>query len=589
MNKTRLTLVHRQHNHFFTVLLGLLCTLSIPLHAQLPITLFESSGGKYSPGYANIIDWWEKLDAQSRYVHMRAMDTTDAGYPLHLVLVSSDGRFNITDYKKAGKNILLINNGIHPGEPDGIDASMLLVKEIATGRLNLPPNVVLAIIPVYNIGGSLNRSANYRIDQEGPAVKGFRGNAANYDLNRDFIKMDSKEALAFARIFHLLDPDIFIDDHVSNGADYQHVMTLLTTQKDKMGPAGQYLHEVMEPAIYQHMQQKGFPLVPYVNHWGDQTPDAGWSEFWDSPRYGSGYAALFQTFAFVPETHMLKPYTQRVKATLELIKGFIAFTAKNGAAITKQRQQARAAVMQQDSFPLHWKVDSTQPSTITFLGYEAGYKTSNVSGLPRRYYDRSKPYSKQIPFYNHYTVTQNVQKPKAYLIPQGWWKVIDRLKANNVRFSRLTKDTTLQVQWYRVEGYTAAARPYEGHHINQQVKVSTHRDSLAFLQGDYLVYLDQPANRFLVETLEPEAEDSYFTWNFFDAILQQKEYFSDYVFEETAAAYLQQHPEVKQELEARRSSDSSFAKSAAAQLDFVYRHSPYYEPAHLRYPVYRIF
>ncbi len=256
------------------------------------------------------------------------MGMTDAGFPLHLVVVSNNGDYNFESIHKKNKRIILVNNGIHPGEPDGIDASMLLARDIVTGKYKLPANVVLAIIPVYNIGGCLNSSADYGIDQNGPAENGFRGNSQNLDLNRDFIKCDSKDARAFAEIFHLTDPDVFVDNHVSDGADYQHVMTLLTSQHNKLGGVmGEYLDKEFEPALYALMKEKGYDLVPYVNSFGD-TPEDGWPEFWDSPRYSSGYAALWNSFAFIPETHMLKPYEQRVKSTYALMQCFIEFTAK---------------------------------------------------------------------------------------------------------------------------------------------------------------------------------------------------------------------------------------------------------------------
>ena len=490
--------------------------------------------------------------------------------------------------KRKNKRIILINNGIHPGEPDGIDASMQLVRDVAEKRFTLPQNVVLALLPVYNIGGMLNRSANYRVDQDGPAEFGFRGNAQNLDLNRDFIKTDSKNARTFAQIFHLLDPDIFVDNHVSNGADYQHVMTLIASQHNRLGGVmGPFMNKQFEPAIYNLMQQKGFDLVPYVNHFGE-TPEKGWSEFWDSPRYSSGYASLWNTFAFVPETHMLKPYPQRVKATYALMQSFIEFATKNSAQITTLRAQQKAAQATQKTFPIAWKLDRSQSKEITYKGFESGKKRSEVSGLPRLYYDRSKPFYVKVPFYNYYVDTLSVQKPVAYLIPQGWWKVIELLQANGVKMRRLLNDSTLEVESYKIEKYTSSPRPFEGHHLNRDVQVSSSIKKVTFRKGDYLIPANSAANRFLTEVLEPHAEDSYFAWNFFDPILGQKEGFSAYVFEETAAQFLKDHPEVKKGLEERKAADAEFAKSASAQLNFVYQNSPYYEPAHNQYPVYRL-
>lgn len=568
----------------------LLFLINLPsiVFSQHITTRFEQSGGTESPTYYEIVDWWKKLDAVSPIVKMMEMGPSDAGFPLHLVLVSSGRDFDIKSIKAKKKAIIFINNGIHPGEPDGIDASMILVRDIVENKYKLPSNVVLAIIPVYNIGGCLNRSANYRIDQNGPKEKGFRGNSENLDLNRDFIKCDSKEALTFTKIFHYLDPDVFADNHVSDGADYQHVMTLLTSQHNKLGGAmGEYLDKQFEPALYSLMKGKGYDLVPYVNHFGE-TPEKGWSAYWDSPRYSSGYTTLWSTFSFTPETHMLKPYKQRVQSTKALEESFIEFTSRHCKEMLDLREQTRKQQLTQRTFPLAWKLDRSQSTQIAYKGFEAGHKQSEVSGQMRLHYDRSKPFEAKVPFYNFYRDTLSVEKLKAYVIPQGWWKVIDRLQANNVQMRRLTRDTTIEVQWYRIDNYQTSSRPYEGHHPNSQVKISVSTKTMTFRKGDWYIPLNQTANRFLIETLEPQGEDSYFAWNFFDPILGQKEGYSDYAFEDTAAEFLKNNPDVKAKLDQKRTSDSAFAKNGRAQLDFVFQNSPYFEPAYLQYPVYRV-
>ena len=552
------------------------------------ITKFEQSNGTQTPTYFEIVDWWKKLDGISGKVKVLTMGMTDAGHPLHLAVVSNKGDYNFENIRKNNKRIILVNNGIHPGEPDGIDASMLLARDIVTGKYKIADNVVLAFIPIYNIGGCLNRSANFRVDQNGPEEFGFRGNSQNLDLNRDMIKCDSKDARAFTEIFHLLDPDVFIDNHVSNGADYQHVMTLLTTQHTKLGGVmGEYISKDFEPALYSLMKQKGFDLVPYVNVWGD-TPDNGWQEYWDSPRYASGYAALWHTFSFVPESHMLKSYDQRVKATYAMMQSFIEFTATNSNKIHDLREQTRQSVKTAVEFPLKWGLDKSKYKEIVYKGYESGRKTSEVSGQLRLFYDRNKPYEKTVKIFNFFPPKEYVKKPKAYIIPQGWWKVIELLKLNKVQMSELKKDTLIEVEVYKIDDYKTSPRQYEMHHLNSDVKITTSLEKVSFRKGDWYIPLNQSANRFLVETLEPKAEDSYFSWNYFDAILGQKEGYSAYAFEDIAAEYLKDNPEVRSQLEQKKLVDSSFAKDGRAQLNFIYQNSPWFEPAYMQYPVFRV-
>jgi len=556
--------------------------------AQNITTVFEKSNGTKTPTYHEAIDWWQKLDAQSGKIKMLTMGMTDAGYPLHLVVVANNGDHNFDNIRKNDKRVILVNNGIHPGEPDGIDASMLLARDIVTNKIKLPDNVVLAIIPVYNIGGCLNRSADYRVDQNGPEEFGFRGNSRNLDLNRDFIKCDSKEAKVFAEIFHLTDPDVFLDNHVSDGADYQHVMTLICTQHSKLGGIlGDYLNKTFEPALYESMKTKGYDLIPYVNAFGD-TPDSGWPEFFESPRYSSGYAALWHTFSFISETHMLKPYDQRVISTYELMRSFIDFTSKNSSTIKQLRDQTKQSAKTQPEFPISWTLDRSQSSKRIYKGYTASRKASDVSGQPRLFYDRTKPYEKEVPFYNFYKPSTFIQKPKGYIIPQGWWTVIGLLKANKVQMTQLKKDSTIEVEVYRIDDYKTAARQNEMHHINSDVKTSVTVKQMKFKKGDYYIPMNQVANRFLIETLEPTASDSYFAWNFFDGILGQKEGYSGYAFEDIAAEYLKTDSDLKNKLEQKRATDTAFAKNGRAQLNFVYENSPWVEPNYLRYPVYRV-
>ena len=567
---------------FFLSLLG----LSIESISQQ--TPFEKSNGKETATYFQAIDFYKNLDKASSKILMKEMGPTDAGYPLHVVLVSNDGKFDPEVWHKQNKVVILINNGIHPGEPDGVDASMMLVRDIAGNKMKLPDNISLAFIPVYNIGGSLNRNSFSRANQNGPTEYGFRGNSQNLDLNRDFTKNDSKESRSFVQIFHYLNPDILIDNHVSDGADYQYTMTMLTTQYDKLGARlGRWLKEKFEPGLFKGMVEKKWEMTPYVN-FETAVPDSGMLQFYDPPRYSSGYAALFQTIAFVPETHMLKPFADRVRSTYAFMQTVIEQSAAQGNGLIAARKKATEEILNEKNFPLSWQPDSAKFSMITFKGYEQGFKKSDATGLQRMYYDHGKPFTKQVKFFNVFNPENFVTKPEAYIIPQGWWAVIDLLKLNKVAMRPLKGDTIIEVQVYHIDDYKASPRAYEKHHRNTDVKTSVSKQKIKFLKGDYFIPVNQPANRYIVEMLEPTGDDSFFSWNFFDAVLQQKEGYSDYRWEDLAATVLKNDPELKRKLDDKKKADARFANDAAAQLNFIYRNSPYYEPVHLRYPVYRL-
>ena len=551
-------------------------------------TRFEKSNDIETATYFETINFYKALDKSSDNILMKEGGMSDAGYPLHIVLVSADKSFDPALWHKKNKVVIMINNGIHPGEPDGIDASMMLIRDIKNRKIILPDNVVLAVIPVYNIGGCLNRNAVTRVNQNGPVEYGFRGNSQNLDLNRDFTKNDSKEAKAFAKIFHWLNPDIFIDNHVSDGADYQHTMTLITTQYEKLGAtAGTWLRNIFEPQIYAGMKEKKWDLIPYVEFDGADL-NKGITMFYETPRYSSGYAALFGTFSFIPETHMLKPYKERVLSTYDLMETFINKASSNATGLLAIRKKAAAEMLVQKQFPLKWTIDKTKNSSITFKGYEQDTTISEATGLAKMFYNRNKPYSREVKFFNYFKPENVIEKPKAYIIPAGWYEVIERLEMNGIKTRRLLKDTIIPVSFYRIDEYKSRLTPYEKHHGNYGVKTTKFIENTTFLKGDYVVELNQPGNRYIIEMLEPTGDDSFFAWNFFDAILQQKEGYSDYRWEDIAADVLKKDPILQQKLAAKKAAEPEFAKNAGAILNYIYKNSVYYEKAHMRYPVYRV-
>lgn len=540
--------------------------------------------------YDEAIDCYQKMAAAHPDIfQLRTQGSTDSGKPLHVAILNTSGEFDPALIRKSGKRILLINNGIHPGEPEGIDATILLLRDLLSqpARLKALEHLVLVVIPVYNIDGCLNRGSFSRANQDGPEAYGFRGNARNYDLNRDFLKCDSRNARSFNEIFSTWLPDVFVDNHTSNGADYQYTMTLIATQHNKLeAPLGQFLEKTMLPELYADMKDRNWEMIPYVDS-PKETPDSGIVGFCDYGRYSTGYAALWNTIGFMPETHMLKPFKDRLWSTYHFMDVVIQFMARHIPDIRDARAKAWETTKSKKEFVLDYAMDQKQQDSILFKGYEAKYKPSEVSGLPRLWYDRTAPYEKQIPYYNYFTPSLTVSKPAAYIIPQAWEQVIERLKINGVSMKRLSQAVSLETETYFIKDFKTR-NAWEGHYYHHGVTLEKKTLQRQFSMGDYVVFTDQIANRYLLETLEPNAPDSWFAWNFFEPVLMQKEYFSAYVFEDLAAQFLKENPAIKAELDAKRKAEPEFAADAAAQLDWVYRKSPWYEPTHRMYPVARL-
>ena len=574
-------------NYLFQFLLLFFSVYSVAQTSQNTLTPYEKGNKNLTATYQETIDFFLDLERNFPTIKIKEMGLTDSGLPLHLILFNPEAVFDLQKAAKT-KAILLINNNIHPGEPDGVDASTLLLRDLAFGKINLPKNTIVAVIPFYNISGTLNRNSTSRVNQNGPESYGFRANGRYFDLNRDFVKSDTKNARSFAALFQEVNPDVFIDNHVSNGADYQYTLTYIQTQHQKIGKnLGDFIKEEMTPEIRKQLKVNNLESIPYVNVFGT-TPESGYSQFMDLPRYSTGYASLFNTIGYMPELHMLKNFEDRVNATYAFMKTTLNYTDANYLTIKKLRKENLINFKPKANYTIQWQIDSTKREQMSFLGFEAGYKKSLISGKDRLFYDQNKPFNKQISFYPDYKSVKEITIPTAYIIPKTWWNVVELLKLNNITMHRLEKDSLIRVEKYRIEGFKTAKEAYEGHYNHYQTIVSRKMESILFQKGDWIIPTEQAGVKFLLETLEPEAVDSYFNWNFFDGILQQKEWYSAYVFEDLAVEVLNQNPNLKNEFEKKKATDVVFSNDGAAQLQWIYLHSTYYEKGHLEYPVYRL-
>lgn len=541
--------------------------------------------------YDKLIEAYVSLDNEYESANLLEVGTTDIGKPLHLLIISENGETDIEKLKQEDKRIVFVNNGIHAGESCGIDASYELAKEILdpNNKLHqLLDRVVLVVIPVYNVGGMLNRGQFSRANQNGPEEHGFRANAQNLDLNRDFIKCDSRNAMILNQVFTAWDPDIFIDTHTTNGSDHQYTLTVISTQRNKQNPIiGRFQHELMVPDLFREMENSKMEITPYI-YPTKRDPQYGVKDFLETPRFSSGYATLFNCISFITEAHVFKPYSDRVIQTKAFLKTVIKYVHSNASTIKKIRKEAFEFQKNQDSFPISWELDTTQFVELNFKGFETEIRKSDLTKLEMRFYDRTKPYDKSIKYYNSYRASIEVNKPKYYILPQAYRDVIERLKWNKVNMTTIKNDTQITVSVYYIEDFKTSPKPYEAHYLHSKVQVKKELQTLQFYKGDILIPCNQKNIRYIIETLEPQAVDSYFTWNFFDGVLQQKEWFSDYAFEPKAKQILAENDKLRAEFEAKQKNDSLFRKNNFDQIYFIYKRSKYYEKSAFRYPIYRL-
>lgn len=555
-------------------------------------TPFEKGNQNQTTTWADCIAWYEELaKAYPRVLRFSQIGTSDAGVPIHAGVVSSDGVFDRFEIKRDNRPVFFNNNGIHPGEPEGVDACMALVRDfcLEPARLAALGRTVFIFIPLYNVDGAFNRQNTSRVNQDGPESFGFRGNSRHLDLNRDFAKCDTFTARVFNEFFSAWQPDVMVDTHTSNGADYRYTMTLIQTQADKLGgELGDFLRGTMLPAMYAEMERRGWPTCPYVNPVKD-TPDDGIADFLETPRFSTGYAALHHTIGFMPETHMLKPFADRYHSMRALVETALAFTVAHGEQIVALRRAAREQGRTRREWPIHWAMDASAHSSFRFKGYEARYKPSVLGDYQRLWYDRSAPYEKDIAWYDRFPADVVVWAPRAYVVPQQWREVIERLQWNCVYMERVAADHERELACYHIKSVSSRPHAYEGHMFHDEVQLERRCATVTLRAGDYIVPLDQDNARYAVEMLEPLGHDSFFRWGFFNSVLEKKEAYSDYVFEDEAEKLLREEPELAAKFADWKQANPDLLKDQGAVLDFIFANcARYREPEWRRYPVFMI-
>lgn len=572
------------------------------------LTPFEKSKGLETADYYECVSWYKQLAATfPAYCSLQSIGLGDVGKEIYVLKLNGPAmdrmdRFGHGDVGiEAGPKAeaiplvkVLINNNIHPGEPEGTDASMILLRDMLFfGQYwqQVLPYLQLHVVCQYNVDGTLNRNATSRANQNGPVEYGFRGNAQNLDLNRDFIKLDSRNARSLVGLMAMEQYDLFIDNHTSNGADYQYVLTYFHTRPEKLQPGLTDVLMPFEKSLKERLTANQWPTAPYVETM-KTIPDSGLFAFYESGRYATGFAALHHTLGYTVETHMLKPFSQRMLGTLAFMEQFLiaatqpSLRSEFSAVRRKYVDFAPKPIGQW--MPIQFQLDQTKCTEIDFLGFESGYRPSEISGADRLVYDRSRPWSKKVKYYDRYRSTDSVIVPTAYVVPFAYGDVIQKLKLNKVICKPIPFDTVVSLRVSYITEFKTVNHPYEKHYLHHSIKT---RDTVLAVQlraGDVVVPITSVNAKFVVSVLEPRSADSYFAWNAFDGILMQKEGYSDYVFEDLAADWLKNHPEKRAEFLRKKANDSEFAKDSWGQLNWVYKQSAHYEKTHNLYPVYRI-
>lgn len=572
--------------------------LIIPSGSQWE-TPAEASGFKRTPDLEQTKVWFEKLDRASPLISMTTIGKSAAGHDILMVRASGEEAFH--QGAASDKPLLLAQCGIHAGEIDGKDASMMLLRDIAMrGKSALLDDVNLLIIPILNVDGHERMSPYNRINQRGPENMGWRTNSRNLNLNRDYAKLDTDEIKAVLNVINQYQPELYFDIHVTDGADYQYDVTYGFVEKGYSPAIGRWLANQFRPFADSTLQAMGHIPGPLMFAMNDEDFSEGNMNYMFSPDFSHAYGDLRHLPAVLIENHSLKPFRQRVLGTYVFLEAALKL-------LTREHQSLEAATekdcsAQTDSLVLSWIFPDTDKSlyfgqaeegstglstqdSMLLLGIKSEKVKSAVTGTDYVQW-LGEPYRQMIPVFSNNHPGQKVAKPKAYLIPPAYDEIIVRLQSHGVELDTLMEPVELEVAMYRIASHTFAETAFEGHIKVKGEPVKELRTE-HFPAGTVRVKTEQPLGDLVVYLLEPGAGSSFFQWGFMKEIFSRTEYIEAYVMQPYAQKMLENSPELKAAFEQKKQDDPDFAKDPQAILTWFYQQTPFYDAKYLLYPIAR--
>jgi hypothetical protein len=559
------------------------------------LTFYELSGHTETPRYAETMNFVKQLDDFSDKIQTKVFGISPQGRELVYLVYDRDGLNDPQAIRDAGRMVLFVQACIHPGESEGKDAMLMLLRDLVVHKqnANLFQNVSLLFIPIFNADGHERFSPYGRINQNGPLEMGWRTTAQNLNLNRDHLKADAPEMQAWLRFYHQWQPEFFIDTHTSNGADYQYVITYALEAGGLMEKKlTDWQTDVYLPELEKTMEAAGFPIFPYVSfrRWHD--PRSGLISGVASPIFSQGYTGIRNRPGLLVETHMLKPYHLRVESTKEIILATLKILNKQHSSLKELIRVADdltgSKAFRSQPYPLRFNVDMTDSVMLPFKGVEYEILKSDLTSGDWFVYDNTKPIDFHLPMFDKSKAVVEVSLPEAYIIPVEWQDVIYRLQLHGIEMYPVQSDSELETETYRFTKVEWSRTPYEGRHRISQIQFDAETSVRLYPEGSMIIPMNQPLAPLVAYLLEPQANGSLLEWGFFNIIFEQKEYAETYVMEPLARAMLDSVPGLRAEYEAKKLSEPAFATNQRQQLNWFYSKTPWWDQQYMRYPVGRI-
>lgn len=558
--------------------------LAVPAETEWA-TPFEQSGLTDSPTYVDTVAWLERLVDAAPELSMTSLGKSPEGRDIWLVIASADGASTPEAVHASGKPVILAQAGIHPGEIDGKDAGMMLLRDMTVRgtKRELLDGATLLFVPIFSVDGHERRSPHGRINQRGPENTGWRTTSRNLNLNRDYAKADTVEMRHMLAALQTWKPDLYVDLHVTDGEDYQYDVTFGWNGPHGWSPSiARWLDEVLKPAAERDLRAWGHvpgPLTFGVDPFDIRKGIFGWTA---SPRFSNGYGDARHLPTILVENHSLKRYDRRVLGTYVFLESILKTMASEVESLRKAVADDRTR--HPAELPLGFRVpQDAPPPTREFLGVDHRLMPSAISGgLAVEW--TGEPVTFEVPVFAMTEPTTRARRPAAYWIPPAWRDVIDVLQVHGIEMEELSEPRTVEVEMLRLTEPELAEEPFEGRVMVTATPTAETRTE-TFPAGTMRVSTDQPLGDLAMLLLEPEAPDSLFQWGFFHEILSRTEYAEGYLMEKMAARMLEEDEDLKRRWLEALATDAELRGDSRARLQWFYEQTPYYDERVRLYPV----
>ena len=510
---------------------------------QIPTDLksrAEQTNFEETSRYDDVIQFMTELQKRSPLIRLETFGETVEKRKMPLMILSDSGIATPAEARMSGKPIIFIMANIHAGEVEGKEACFNLSKRILFGDLKpLLAKLTILIAPIYNADGNEKIDVNNRTAQYGPiGGVGVRENSQKFDLNRDYIKLESPEAQSLINIFNRWDPVLTVDLHTTNGSYHAYHLTysqalnpnsdqrILDFSRNKMMPT--IANSLLKNYKFRSYYYGNFPGFSNQPKPGEKTT---WEAFTHQPRIGQNYGGIRNRLTILSEAYSYLPFKKRIEVTERFVEEIFKFCVTNGAQMMQLTKSADEETVRKfagneavDLGVAFKMVPLPKPVEILIGEVEKIKNPRNGKDMTAMLEDKITPMKMED--FGNFAATRSVKAPHAYLFKPDA-KIVEKLLQHGITVEELTAELNVNVDSFTIDTVEKAKRPFQGH-LEAKITGKYSTGKMTFPAGTILVRTAQPLGRLVFYLLEPESDDGLVDWNFFDSYLETGKIFPVY-------------------------------------------------------------